>query len=614
MTAAIVTRTPLHNLSMTGAQTNGTKRKSLRHHNDPDEDGPPSKKSKAPASASSRNASQNAVKKVKKSYDDKDDDFTFTRLRSKKGKAKTPDVALEPEDIAGASAPAPEVQPVQQQQPLPNDENAPIGATQPPRKKARKTLPTTPEPTPRRRSKRLSGNSPIQGQAPATSKPAAESQSQHTQPATPPPAPAPVPANEGNVAPAADNSPAVDQGELTIHKKRGPAKIPLPFGETPVLRRNKEMRKLSAEKSRRSSSGMRGRRASSLIEAGSSRGTLISCSFSLEYSGFEFNIEASRSEESDSNHAELDLRQDQDKLPRNDDENHILKIDKADWDDSVDTAVPHSQVETNEFYKHISQDLVEPKRMRQLLMWCGHRALPEKSVGGQMDAAETAAMHAARVIQEELLNEFSSRNNLSYWYDREDTAPTVLVKKPNPRNIQNAEKLQQLEAELARLQEDKRTWDELLSSTSPPKLPTSTTEAEAPSQTPLDISPHSIDPTLLDPSQADLLQTLLSGISLNSSEPASSSTPTTTLESTKSRISTITSTLEFKIDKLADGAHKLEQYRAGAQKLADHVLSVGAEKLEERDKSIRERSQGASGQVDALERLRGLSRVLDKRG
>jgi hypothetical protein len=67
----------------------------------------------------------------------------------------------------------------------------------------------------------------------------------------------------------------LDQGELTIHKKRGPAKIPLPFGETPVLRRNKEMRKLSAEKSRRSSSGMRGRRASSLIEAGSSRGTWI---------------------------------------------------------------------------------------------------------------------------------------------------------------------------------------------------------------------------------------------------------------------------------------------------------------------------------------------------
>ncbi|KAG9555181.1 hypothetical protein KCU79_g10975, partial [Aureobasidium melanogenum] len=584
---------------MTGAQTNGIKRKSLRHHNDhPDEDAPPNKKSKATnTTTTSKNASQNTVKKAKKSYDEGDDGFVFSR-RPRKAKAKAPDIAPEPETTAGASAPAPEEQSVQQPPP-PTDEHAPIEVTQPPRKKPRKTLPTSPEPTPRRRSKRLSGNSPVHSQEPATSKPATESQSQQRNPATPPPASV----NQENVAPAADGSPVLDQGELTIHKKRGPAKIPLPFGETPVLRRNKEMRKLSAEKSRRSSSGMRGRRASSLIEAGSSR------------AGSEFNIEALKLEESDSNHADYDLRGHQIGKYSEHDEDREPKIEEADWD-SVETAVPHSQVETNEFYKHISQDLVEPKRMRQLLLWCGHRALPEKSGGGQMDAAETAAMHAARVIQEELLNEFSSRNNLSYWYDREDATPTVLVKKPNPRNIQNAEKLQQLEAELARLQEEKRAWDDLLSSTAPPKPSAENTDAEASSQAQLDISPQAINPALLDPSQADLLQTLLSGISLNStSSESSASALTSTLETTKARVGTIASTLEFKIDKLADGAHKLEQYRAGAQRLADHVLAVGADKLEERDKSVREKtSNGSSGQVDALDRLRGLSRVLNKRG
>jgi kinetochore protein Mis13/DSN1 len=238
----------------------------------------------------------------------------------------------------------------------------------------------------------------------------------------------------------------------------------------------------------------------------------------------------------------------------------------------------------------------------------------------------------ARVIQEELLNEFSSRNNLSYWYDREDTTPTVLVKKPNSRNIQNAEKLLQLEAELARyafmsssidsirneltsvfrLQEEKRTWDDLLASTTQPKPSAETADAEASSQSPLDISPQSINPSLLDPSQADHLQTLLSNISLNPSDPRTQSS--TTLETTKQRIGTIASSLEFKIDKLADGAHKLEQYRAGAQRLADRVLAVGAEKLEERDRGVREKSSGGSGQVDALDRLRGLSRVLNKRG
>jgi kinetochore protein Mis13/DSN1 len=160
-----------------------------------------------------------------------------------------------------------------------------------------------------------------------------------------------------------------------------------------------------------------------------------------------------------------------------------------------------------------------------------------------------------------------------------------------------------------RLQEEKRTWDDLLASTVPPKPSAETADAESSSQPLLDVSPQSINPSLLDPSQADHLQALLSSISLNSSEPTSQ---TSTLETTKTRIGTIASSLEFKIDKLADGAHKLEQYTAGAQRLADRVLAVGAEKLEERDKSVREKS--ASGQIDAMDKLRGLSRVLNKRG
>jgi hypothetical protein len=113
--------------------------------------------------------------------------------------------------------------------------------------------------------------------------------------------------------------------------------------------------------------------------------------------GYEFNIEALRSDISGSNHADIDSRQHETNEYRENNENTMWKIEEANWN-SVETAVPHDQVETNEFYKHISQDLVEPKRMRQLLLWCGHRALPEKSVGGQMDPAETAAMHAGVLI------------------------------------------------------------------------------------------------------------------------------------------------------------------------------------------------------------------------
>ena len=49
-------------------------------------------------------------------------------------------------------------------------------------------------------------------------------------------------------------------------------KISLPFADTPIIRRNKEMRKGSGE-SRRSSLSLRGRRASSLIDSGTSNGS-----------------------------------------------------------------------------------------------------------------------------------------------------------------------------------------------------------------------------------------------------------------------------------------------------------------------------------------------------
>lgn len=41
--------------------------------------------------------------------------------------------------------------------------------------------------------------------------------------------------------------------------------------------------------------------------------------------------------------------------------------------------MPHDEVETSEFYKHIeSEGLSEPRRMKQLLTWCATRALGEK--------------------------------------------------------------------------------------------------------------------------------------------------------------------------------------------------------------------------------------------
>ncbi len=134
------------------------------------------------------------------------------------------------------------------------------------RKQARRKKSLTPpkeeEPLKRRRSARLSGEkdkdrTEEKGEAPKPSRPKRAE------------APAPQP-------PAGKGSPEAGAGGLQVGKKsRDGTKIALPFADTPVMRRNKEMRekgKRAGSGARRSSAGMRGRRASSLIESGQSNG------------------------------------------------------------------------------------------------------------------------------------------------------------------------------------------------------------------------------------------------------------------------------------------------------------------------------------------------------
>lgn len=112
---------------------------------------------------------------------------------------------------------------------------------------------------------------------------------------------------------------------------RDTTKIALPFADTPIIRRNKEMRKGADTGHRRSSMSNRGRRASSLIDTGKSNG----------------------------------------------ESKHVLEHDDT-YTDAAE-ALPHDEVDSAEFYKHIESDgLPEPRRMRQLLTWCGTRALGEK--------------------------------------------------------------------------------------------------------------------------------------------------------------------------------------------------------------------------------------------
>ena len=128
----------------------------------------------------------------------------------------------------------------------------------------------------------------------------------------------------------------------------------------------------------------------------------------------------------------------------------FLPIGKWDWTNHG-VALPHAEVEIRDFYKHIeSESLPEPRRMRQLLTWCGTRAIGEKPTG--IDFEEVSAKQAARVIQEELLKELANKSELSDWFGREDVQQpqAPLQERPHPKNIQNEQKILELEDQIRR--------------------------------------------------------------------------------------------------------------------------------------------------------------------
>jgi kinetochore protein Mis13/DSN1 len=59
-------------------------------------------------------------------------------------------------------------------------------------------------------------------------------------------------------------------------------------------------------------------------------------------------------------------------------------------DYGVILAEPHPSIAHEEYYKHIHDELLEPQRMKQLLAWCGRKALTPKD--GKVGDANAAAV------------------------------------------------------------------------------------------------------------------------------------------------------------------------------------------------------------------------------
>jgi len=211
------------------------------------------------------------------------------------------------------------------------------------------------------------------------------------------------------------------------------------------------------------------------------------------------------------------------------------------------------------------------------------------------------------MIKESLLKDFGNKSEFSDWFNREESAPTKIVKKPNPRNVELEENLTGLEKRIKlyvqviskiwgtrvltlnhRLKQERDQWKALAKPppSLPPLLPERTTE----------IQPSHIDASLLDPEQAAILSSISSSTALDLRNQASE------------RLRELQSTLEFKVDQFADGVHKLEQYQETVGRVAHRVLAICAIRLEERER--REKEEVGTRDLPMQEVLRSLSRIL----
>lgn len=174
--------------------------------------------------------------------------------------------------------------------------------------------------------------------------------------------------------------------------------VALPVSDTPIIRKNQQLRQNGGDGRRRSSLSMRGKRASSIGN------------------GFQ--------------------------------------------------SLPHPDIPASEFYKHISEDLPDPVRMKQLLAWCARRVLDDSktrpSLHGKETDEELQAANIARTIEEEVLKDLIDNKITTSWYHQPDQPPESLEKKPHPQNLNNAAKMEEMEEKIAQLEAEEAVWQALL--------------------------------------------------------------------------------------------------------------------------------------------------------
>lgn len=305
-------------------------------------------------------------------YDEQDGDFMFTRAkRQKTAPAKEPPPnPPEPEPAPKSTVKKPRGRPANakkraspppsKQQRKDEEVEAPVTSSKRPTRRKRNSSPPVQEEAldvPKKRpGRRKKGSTEEVAEDAQTQEPGAASRTNGTATAK----------DDGarrtsgrlsrkkQAAPPEDESDVQDTPatvDTPLEKDPNATKIALPFSDTPINNRNKEFRK-------KGGAGAGGRRRSSITMRGRRASSLI---------------------------------------------------------ENGQSAIPHKEVDPSEFFKHIEAEVQsEPRRMKQLLTWCGERALSKKPPHGTSAPAVLGGWYSFGKVMlmwdESLTKEYSSCN------------------------------------------------------------------------------------------------------------------------------------------------------------------------------------------------------------
>ncbi|PIA13163.1 hypothetical protein COEREDRAFT_83681 [Coemansia reversa NRRL 1564] len=125
-------------------------------------------------------------------------------------------------------------------------------------------------------------------------------------------------------------------------------------------------------------------------------------------------------------------------------------------------ALPHDSVDAADFYRHISPELPEPIRLRQLLAWCARRTSAPPTWPDELpEAVKLLLSEALREAVDDIHSAFERGEIATSWYhrpieDEQTCEQSELL--PHPENKANLEAKERLSMRISKLRSENDGW------------------------------------------------------------------------------------------------------------------------------------------------------------